>query len=146
MSVPVQSDAKPKLPEGFQAGSIIAVPRPDERAFPLRLSEFKILCEGASGSDRAGRDTCIGIFLSMVPTTIGMYLAIDWANFWMQRKWGVLVCLAVPILIAVGSLAGSVFYLARMKTEDTPCSRLQDEIEHFFGPSETSPASVEPEA
>jgi hypothetical protein len=141
MSEPSRTEMK--LPEGFQAGSIIAIPRADERAFPLRLSEFKILCEGANSGDRAGRDTCIGIFLSMLPTTISMYLAIDWANFWVQRRWGILVCLAVPILIAVGSLAGSIFYLVRMNKEDTPCSRLEGEIEEFFGPSETSPISAE---
>ncbi|SRR5258706_11815774 len=140
MSEPNQTGMK--LPEGFQAGSIIAVPRADETAFPPRLSEFKILCVGANSGDRAGRDTCIGIFLSMLPTTLSMYLAIDWANRWVQRRWGILVSLAVPILIAAGSLSGSVFYLARMNKEDTPCSRLEDEIEEFFGPSEASPVSA----
>jgi hypothetical protein len=57
----------------------------------------------------------------------------------LQRRWGALVCLAVPVLIAVGSLAGSIFYLLRMNKEDTPCSRLQDEIEQFFEPSEAVP-------
>src|SRR5258707_1817868 len=99
------------LPEGFRAGAIIAVPRADESAFALRHSEFQILCEGSNSGDRAGRDTCIGIFLSSLPSILSMSLAIDWANFWVQHKWGVLVALAVPIVIAVGSLAGSIFYL-----------------------------------
>lgn len=135
-----------KLPEGFQAGSTIVIPRADERAFPLRQSEFKILCDEASSSDRAGRDTCVGIFLSTLASIASMYLAIDWTNFWLQRRWGVLVCFAVPTFIAAGSLAGSIFYLARMSREETPCSRLQDEIKAFFSVLETSTVSAEPGA
>jgi uncharacterized membrane protein YeaQ/YmgE (transglycosylase-associated protein family) len=141
------SDSLPVLPEGFQAGSIIALPRPDKRAFPLTHSEFKILHEGAHSSDRAGRDTCTGIFLTTLVSLIGICLTVDWSSFWTQKRWGVLAYFLVTVFIGAGALVLLVFYHLRTGSGDTPCSRLEEEIKTFFleptAASSDSPPSQE---
>lgn len=128
-----QSDQREtKLPENYQAGAIIGRRRPDEVAFPLRQDEFLILCDGASGKDRAARDLYLGFFVGALIGLVGLAANIDWPTLFAQRKWFVFSCFLVLVVIAVASITGCISHWGRMTQEDTPESRLKKKIHDFF--------------
>jgi len=130
MSEPNQSEVK--LPEGFQVGSILATPIPDEKTFPLRMDQFQILCLGMNSDAKSGIYFCVGLFVSALVGLFSLFENADWASFWAHQRGMLLVYFAVLLVIAAGSVAGFFICLYLVRRKNTPYSSLKDKIEKHF--------------
>jgi hypothetical protein len=120
------------LPQGYQVGTTVVMPLPAERAYPLRELDFLTLCDGTSGSERAGRDLYIGLFISAAVGIAGVVSAADWKGAFGQQDWWILGPFLVLVIMAAGSAVGCVLHWKRMGQENTPYTRLKQAILDFF--------------
>jgi len=127
---PPAAPAQPQLPQGYQVGSTVVTELPAERGFPLRQSDFLTLCDGSAGSERAGRDLCIGVFAGAITGIIGLISSVDIPAALTKKP--VFWSFVVLLVMAAGSLAGIIVYWTRMAKENTPYTRLKAAIEQFF--------------
>src|SRR5438552_2863958 len=142
MSEPLQSEVK--LPDGFQVGSILATPIPDERTFPLRLDQFQILCLGMNSDVKSGIYFCIGLFVSALVGLFSLFENADWASFWAHQRGMLLIYFAVLLVIAAGSAAGFFICLYLLKRKNTPYSTLRNKITNHFEDSNQNAESAQP--
>ncbi len=130
MGNPVPAAQPPQLPAGYQVGSTVVPELPAERAFPLRNSDFLTLCDGSSGSERAGRDLCIGLLGGALVGLIGFVSSIEIPGAFTKRPvfWSFL---ALVVMFA-GSSAGAIIFHIRIVQGNTPYTRLKNAITSFF--------------
>ena len=74
------------LPHGYQVGSIVATPIPDERTFPLRLDQFQILCSGMNSEFRSGMYFFVGVLVSSLAGLFSLFQNADWPTFWSHQR------------------------------------------------------------
>jgi hypothetical protein len=120
------------LPANYQVGSITTRRRPEEMSFPLTNDEFKMLCDGAPGRERAGRDLCIGLCIGAAIGLLGIIATVDWASVWTKHGWASFISFLLLFSLMVGAGVGWGIYWCKMSEENTPCARLEDKISKFF--------------
>ena len=128
MGNPVQP--APPLPPGFQVATTVVPELPAERAFPLRNSDFLILCEGSGGSEKSGLFLCIGLLGGAITGIVSLVSSVDIpaALTTMKVFWSFVVL----IFMAAGSSAGLTIFAIRMAKESNAYTRLKMVINTFF--------------
>jgi hypothetical protein len=133
MSGPAQP--LPPKTAGYEAGSLIVQPRPNEFPFPMRESEFQILCEGEISEARAARDLYIGICIGAVVGLVSVFATTDWSTIWQpERRWPFCVFVVILFMLFAGSVVGICIHHARLKRTrgNSPYSRLKRHVEQWF--------------
>ncbi len=120
------------LPKGYQVATTVVTPLPAERAYPLTNADFLTLCDGTSGSERAGKDLYLGLFVSAIVGIVGLFSSVDWSAAIAQKTWMPQVCVLILASIAAASACGCAVHWKRMLREDTAYTRLERTISDFF--------------
>jgi hypothetical protein len=136
--MPDAPEPEVKLPEGFQVGSILATPIPDEMTFPLRSDQFQILCSGDTSEAKSGMYFCIGLFVSALLGLFSLFQNTDWPGFWAAKRGMLLVYFGCGLAIAAGSTAGFFICLFLLKRKNSPYSMLLEKIARHFEPSQNA--------
>jgi hypothetical protein len=137
-----------KLPaaRGYNAGGMVAFPRPDEVVVPLRREEFDILREGAPSSEKASRDLYIGIGVTAVVGLVGLLATLDWDNALQSghRTW--IIPSLILLVASAGAFVGAAIYHYRLKKTLTgsPFSRLSERLTHWFDEPRTLDGVIAP--
>lgn len=120
---------------GYEAGSLIVQPRPNEFPFPMRESEFQILCDGETSDARAARERYIGAGVSSFIGLIGVFATTDWGTVWQpNRRWQFVISSMVLFGCAMGSVVGICIHQSRINRtlNNSPYSRLTRHIQKWF--------------
>jgi hypothetical protein len=123
------------IPAGYQATSIVVVPRPNEVGYALPRDEFDILCEGGMGEAASGRSLCVGCFVGALVGFIGVLATADWDNVWKPGRRGAFLTFLAALLIILGaSAAGACIYHMRVRNAatDSAFSRLKNRISQWY--------------
>jgi hypothetical protein len=131
------------LPKGYQVAATVVTPLPAECAYPLKNADFLTLCEGTSGSERAGRDLHLGFFVSAIVGVSGLVASVDWPTAIAQKRWTPVGCVVILVIIAAASACGCFLHWKRLRREDTTFTRLKKTISDFFQaqvPTSNTPA------
>jgi hypothetical protein len=112
MSTPEQPELESAT---FQAQSLTVARLPDENLAMLSRFQFQVLCDGEVNEARAGRDLCIGFFVSAVIGFIGLIATIDWDTAFKVAHKGPFVWTALLFAIALSSACGALIYHRRCK-------------------------------
>ena len=78
--------AEEPLPPNYRVGAITTTSRPEEMSFPLTDDEFKTLCDGTNGVERAGRDLYLGLGAGSLVGLVGILATADWSGFGQPRR------------------------------------------------------------
>ncbi len=124
--------AEEPLPPNYRVGAITTTSRPEEMSFPLTDDEFKTLCDGTNGVERAGRDLYLGLGAGSLVGLVGILATADWSGFWTTENWHLLLAVILLCCMTLGSGVGCCIHARRMTQEDTAYSRLKVKISDFF--------------
>jgi len=131
---------QPVMSRGYNAGGLVAYPRPDEIVVPLRREEFETLCEGGVGEEKSNRDLYIGGFIGSLAGLVGVLATTDWETIWKpERRWLFLLPLIVLcIMVAVSVAGGCIHQLRLIRTmSNSPFSRLRARLLGLFNEART---------
>jgi len=131
---------------GYNAGGLVAFPRPDEIVVPLRREEFDILCEGGVGEEKSSRDVYIGGFFGAGAGLVAFLAATDWVATWQpERRWWFLIPFLVLCIMITASVVGACIHQMRLKriSNNSPFSRLRARLLGLFNEARTPDIPVE---
>jgi hypothetical protein len=97
----------------FQAQSLTVARLPDENLAMLSRFQFQVLCDGEVNEARAGRDLCIGFFVSAAIGFIGLIATIDWNAAFKLANKAPFIWTALLFAIAFSSACGALIYHRR---------------------------------
>jgi hypothetical protein len=137
---------QPVASRGYNAGGLVAYPRPDEIVVPLRREEFDILCEGGVSEEKSNRDLYIGGFFGALAGLAGVLATTDWDTTWKpERRWWFFICLLVLCIMVAASVVGAAIHQVRIKRTITnsPFSRLRARLLGLFNEARTPDVAIE---
>lgn len=108
--------------------------QPDEEVVALTEMGFRVLLEGDVGGTRAGRDMCLGFFISGLVGLIGL-IAATWNDIFSKGEWGWAIWIVVMLAIVAGSAVGAAIcgYRHYKILNDSPYSNLVTKLKKHFG-------------
>jgi len=131
---------QPVTSRGYNAGGLVAYPRPDEIVVPLRREEFDTLCEGGVSDEKSSRDLYIGGCFASLAGLIGVLVTTDWASTWTpERRWFFLGPFLALCMMSAGLVVGACIYHGRLKRarSNSPFSRLKTRLLGLFNEART---------
>jgi hypothetical protein len=132
MSDPNQPE--PTEPANYQVRSMVASPLPPERTYSLSSDEFQTLCDGENSNAKSGIYFCLGLLISAVIGLFSLFENADWVSFWVHQRQLLLFYFAVLLIVAAGSLTGTLICWHRLFKENPAYKRLKSRIgTHFHG-------------
>jgi hypothetical protein len=145
MSAKNEND-QPVTSRGYNAGGLVAYPRPDEIVVPLRREEFDILCEGGVSEEKSSRDVYVGGFFGTGAGLVAFLATTDWASTWQpERRWWFLIPFLVLCIMITVSVVGACIHQLRLKriSNNSPFSRLRTRLLGLFNEARTPDVAIE---
>jgi hypothetical protein len=115
-------------------GPWFVLPRPDENLATLTRMEFQVLRDGELNQARAGRDLCLGFFVSAAIGFVGLIATVDWDMAFRLTRKAPFLWTGLLFAIVVSSVCGALIYQqrARQSRNNSAYSSLLEELgEHF---------------